>query len=156
MDSQTLLNLVIILSLTPLALIIVIAFMYSKIKSQVITIADLRIKMSQNEDKEKEFMKFHIGSKALLNNYGLTHTDSKTGTKTSFSVDYEVEIVDISEEQLKVKALSFSANDSWSRDPNHRQGIINFMQDRWVSKKDAQLILDESYNRQVKLEQLGL
>ena len=30
------------------------------------------------------------------------------------------------------------------------------MQDKWISKKDAQLIMDESHNRQVKLEELGI
>lgn len=156
MDSQTFINLVLFLSITPILLLILLGIMYSKIKSQSTVIADLRIKLSQRDQKEKELMKFYTGSKVLLNNYQLTHTDSKTGKKTSFSVDYEVEIVDISEEQLKVKALSFSSNDAWPKDPNNKQGIINFMQDKWISKKDAQLILDESYNRQVKLEQLGL
>jgi hypothetical protein len=30
------------------------------------------------------------------------------------------------------------------------------MQDKWISKKDAQLIMDEAHNRQVKLEELGI
>ena len=106
-------------------------------------------------EKEKSFLKFYIGAKALLNDFQLTHTPS-SGKKTEFSVDYEVEVVDISETEIKVKAINFVGNDSFSRDPQNKGGIISFMQDKWVSKKDAQLIMDESHNRQVKLEELGI
>ena len=119
-------------------------------------ISDLNTQLNKQQEKQKSFLKFYIGSKALLNDFGLEHTDSTTGKKTSFTVDYEVEIVDISETQIKVRAINFNGNDAWSRDPQHKQGIIAFMQDKWVSKKDAQLIMDEAHNRQVKLEELGI
>jgi uncharacterized lipoprotein YehR (DUF1307 family) len=81
---------------------------------------------------------------------------NKTDKKIEFTVDYEVEVVDISETEIKVKALNFVGNDSFSRDPQNRQSIISFLQDKWISKNEAQLILDESYSRQSKLEELGL
>ena len=156
MDTQTFQNIILLLSLTPIALLGVIFFLILKVKDLKIEISDLNTKLNKQHEKQKSFLKFYIGSKALLNDFGLEHTDSATGKKTSFTVDYEVEIVDISETQIKVRAVNFNGNDAWSRDPQHKQGIIAFMQDKWVSKKDAQLIMDEAHNRQVKLEELGI
>jgi len=156
MDIQTFQNIILLLSLTPIALLGVIFFLILKVKDLKIEISDLNTKLNKQQEKQKSFLKFYIGSKALLNDFGLEHTDSATGKKTSFTVDYEVEIVDISETQIKVRAVNFNGNDAWSRDPQHKQGIIAFMQDKWVSKKDAQLIMDEAHNRQVKLEELGI
>lgn len=156
MDTQTFQNIILLLSLTPIALLGVIFFLILKVKDLKIEISDLNTKLNKQQEKQKSFLKFYIGSKALLNDFGLEHTDSATGKKTSFTVDYEVEIVDISETQIKVRAVNFNGNDAWSRDPQHKQGIIAFMQDKWVSKKDAQLIMDEAHNRQVKLEELGI
>jgi hypothetical protein len=156
MDTQTFQNIILLLSLTPIALLGVILFLILKVKNLKIKIGDLNTQLNKQQEKQKSFLKFYIGSKALLNDFGLEHTDSSSGKKTSFTVDYEVEIVDISETQIKVRAVNFNGNDAWSRDPQHKQGIIAFMQDKWVSKKDAQLIMDEAHNRQVKLEELGI
>lgn len=156
MDAQTFQNIIILISLTPIALLVVIGFLFSTIKDLKSQLKESNDKLYKQKEKEKSFLKFYIGSKALLNDFGLEHTDSTTNKKTSFTVDYEVEIVDISETQIKVKAVNFNGNDAWSRDPQHKQGIIAFMQDKWVSKKDAQLIMDEAHNRQVKLEELGI
>ena len=155
MDNQTFQNIIIIVSLTPIALLVVIGFLFSTIKNLKSQLKESNDKLNKQKEKEKSFLKFYIGAKALLNDFQLAHTDS-ANKKTSFTVDYEVEIVDISETQIKVKAVNFNGNDSWSRDPQHKQGIIAFMQDKWISKKDAQLIMDEAHNRQVKLEELGI
>ena len=156
MDVQTFQNIIILISLTPIALLVVIGFLFLKIKDLKSQLKESNDKLNKQKEKEKSFLKFYIGSKALLNDFGLEHTDSTTNKKTSFTVDYEVEIVDISETQIKVRAVNFNGNDAWSRDPQHKQGIIAFMQDKWISKKDAQLIMDEAHNRQVKLEELGI
>ncbi len=156
MDTQTFQNVILLLSLTPIALLGVILFLILRVKDLKVKISDLNTQLDKQKEKQKSFLKFYIGSKALLNDFNLSHTDSTTGKKTEFSVDYEVEVVDISETQIKVRATGFNGNDKWSKDPQHRQGIIAFMQDRWVSKKDAQLIMDEAHNRQVKLEELGI
>jgi hypothetical protein len=37
-----------------------------------------------------------------------------------------------------------------------RQAILGFLQDTWVDKSVAELVLDESHNRQIKLEELGI
>jgi hypothetical protein len=147
-----------VLSLTPISLLVIAVLLFLKVedlksefKSELKKLTD---KLNKQKEKEKSFLKFYIGSKALLNNYGLIHTDS--GKKTEFSVDYEVEVVDISETQIKVKAIDFTGSDNFSRDPQNKPSIISFMQDQWISKERIQLIMDQSHSRQVKLEELGI
>ena len=91
-------------------------------------IFELNEKVKSEKNSKKNLVKFYIGSKALLNDYGLTHTNSlHNNVKTNISVDYEVEVVDISENQIKVRAIDFKGNDSLSRDPKMRQSILSFL-----------------------------
>jgi len=119
-------------------------------------ISELNEKVKSEKNSKKNLVKFYIGAKALLNDYGLTHTSTLNDKKTNISIDYEVEIVDVSENQIKVRAIDFKGNDSFSRDPKMRQAILGFLQDTWIDKSFAELVLDESHNRQIKLEELGI
>lgn len=157
MDTQSLQNILFILSITPLALLAVIFFLFIDRKRMKLQISELTEKVKSEKNSKKNLVKFYIGAKALINDYGMTHTNSLINNiKTNFRVDYEVEVVDISETQIKVRAISFKGNDSFSRDPRMRQAILGFLQDTWVDKSTAELVLDESHNRQIKLEELGI
>jgi hypothetical protein len=156
MDNHTFQNIILLLSLTPLALLVVIVFLFIDRKKMKLQISELNEKVKSEKNSKKNLVKFYIGAKALLNDYGLTHTSTLNDKKTNISVDYEVEVVDISENQIKVRAIDFKGNDSFSRDPKMRQDILRFLQDTWVDKSAAELVLDESHNRQIKLEELGI
>ena len=151
MDIQSLQNILLLLSITPLVLLAVIFVLFLDRKNLKSQIKELKEKITS----ENKSVDFYIGAKALLNNYGLTHT-SNTGDKKDFHVDYEIEIVDISENSIKVRAIDFKGYDSLTRDPSMRGGILGFLQDRWVPKESAEIILDDSHNRHVKLEELGI
>lgn len=156
MDNQTFQNIILLLSLTPLALLVVIFLLFVDMKRMKLQISELNEKLKSEKNSKKNLVKFYIGAKALLNDYGLTHTSTLNDKKTNISIDYEVEIVDVSENQIKVRAIDFKGNDSFSRDPKMRQAILGFLQDTWIDKSFAELVLDESHNRQIKLEELGI
>ena len=156
MDNHTFQNIILLLSLTPLALLAVIFFLFIDRKKMKLQISELNEKVKSEKNSKKNLVKFYIGAKALLNDYGLTHTSTLNDKKTNISIDYEVEIVDVSENQIKVRAIDFKGNDSFSRDPKMRQAILGFLQDTWIDKSFAELVLDESHNRQIKLEELGI
>jgi hypothetical protein len=78
----------------------------------------------------------------------------KTDTKESFHVTYEVEIVEVSMDKVKVKAIDFTSNDKFARDPKHKSAIIDFMKDKWISKRDIELIVDDSMRRDAKLQEI--
>lgn len=152
MDTQSLQNILLFLSLTPLVLLAVIFALFldrKNLKSQI-------VKLNEKINSESKSTDFYIGAKALLEDYGLTYTSNTTGDKKDFRVDYEIEIVDISENNIKVRAIDFKGHDSLTRDPAMRSGILGYLQDRWIPKESAEIILDDSHNRHVKLEQLGI
>ena len=78
----------------------------------------------------------------------------QTDTKEKFSVTYEVEILEVSIDRVKVKAIDFTSNDKFGKDPKHKSSIVDFMKDKWISKKDIELIVDDSMRRDSKLQEI--
>ena len=99
---------------------------------------------------QEELVSIDPGDKAIIPNYGLQHTE----TKEDFQVTYEVEVLEVSTEKVKVKAIDYTSTDSFAKDPKHKQAIINFLQDKWVNRKDIELIVDDSMRRDRKLKQI--
>jgi hypothetical protein len=99
---------------------------------------------------QEELVSIDPGDKAIIPNYGLQHTE----TKEDFQVTYEVEIIEVSTEKVKVKAINYTSTDSFAKDPKHKQAIINFLQDKWINRKDIELIVDDSMRRDRKLKQI--
>ncbi len=118
-------------------------------------IDELKLQIDKLKDEVKKVEKvveIEPGDKALLPDYGLTcKTDNQ-----NFTVDYEVEILEVSVDQVKVKALSYTSQDSFAKNPQNKHSIINFLQSAWVPKSDIQLIVDDQMRREKKLNQLGI
>ena len=95
------------------------------------------------------------GDKVIYPDYGLCY-NPKTDKEESFKVTYELEVLDTSKDKVKVRAVDFTSTDAIARDPKQKQGIIDFMKDKWVSKKEIQLIVDDSIKRDIKLRKLGI
>ena len=57
-------------------------------------------------------------------------------------------------DKVKVKAINFTSNDKFAKDSKNKSAIINFLQDKWVNKKDIELIIDDSMRRDRKLQQI--
>ena len=123
---------------------------YSEIISLRIKNSELQGKIQKTEKEKEELVSIDPGDKALIPNYGLSHTTSGE----NFYVTYEVDIVEVSQDNVKVKAKNFTSNDKWAKDPSHKQAIILFMQDKWVSKKEIELIVDDQMRRDKKLQQI--
>ena len=54
----------------------------------------------------------------------------------------------------QVKAIEFTSNDKFAKDPKNKSSIINFLQNKWVSKKEIELIVDDQMRRDRKLQQI--
>lgn len=93
-----------------------------------------------------------IGRRALIHNHGLKYPN----TDISFYVDYEVEIVDYSENKVKVAVIDFVPNCKEGREPGNKQGIIKHMQGQWIYKYQMELITDAATIRDAKLDKLGI
>lgn len=109
--------------------------------------------IEENSELEKKFIGFKSyipGRKGLIYNFGL----EQSSTKTAFKVTYEVEILEASENKVKVSAYDFTSSDSFARDPKNKSAIIGFYQNQWVPKKDVELLMDKSDMRDSKIEQI--
>jgi hypothetical protein len=111
------------------------------------------LKAKLEKAKEESETPIEPGDSAILPEYGLT---TKGDSPISFHVDYEVDIVEVSEDRVKVRATGYASHDSYAKDPANRQSIIAFMQDQWVKKSEIEMVMDEKKRRSIKLNQLGI
>lgn len=140
----------IVLSFTVLLSLIFIGKLYSKNYDLQKELSKMKSEVEKVNQAQEELVSIDTGDKAILPDYGLQHTD----TKESFSVTYEVEVLEVSIDKVKVKAIGFTSTDKFAKDPKNKSSIINFLQDKWVSKKDIELIVDDSMRRDRKLKQI--
>ena len=158
---------VFVLSLCLLGSLIGNVILYSKcesIREEKDKISKEKDKISKEKDKAESFKKNLIsiepGHRVIYPNYGLTWTDQdKDGNDLppeSFKVTYELEVLEVTENKLKIKAVDITSEDKIGRDPAKKSGIISFMKNKWVDKNQVQLIVDDSVKRNLKLEQLGI
>lgn len=116
-------------------------------------ISALKSEVSKTKKDKEELISIDPGDKAIIADYHLVYGQG-TASEVKFSVTYEVEIVEVAMDKVKVKATDFIANDKTGRDPSNRSGILNFMQDKWMSKREIELIVDNSMRRDAKLQEI--
>lgn len=140
----------VILSICLLVSLSFIGHLYLTNKKLQKELSNMKLMVDKAVKDAEELVSIDAGDKAILPNYGLTHTESKE----DFYVTYEVEIVEVSTDKVKVKAIDFTSNDKFARDPKNKQSIVQFLQDKWISKEDIELIVDDSMRRDRKLKQI--
>lgn len=103
-------------------------------------ISSLTTELTSIRDKNNKFYKITKGSKGLIYGYGLQWI----ATKKSFKVHYEVDILEVTNSRVKVKAFDFKSDDTDANDPKNRAGIMRHFQNEWVNIADVSLIINES------------
>jgi hypothetical protein len=141
---------VIVLSFTVLVSLVFIGLLYSKNVGLQKEMANMKLTVDKVNQAQEELVSIDPGDRAILPDYGLSHTE----TKEDFHVTYEVEILEVSVDKVKVKAIDYTSTDKFAKDPKNKSAIINFLQDKWVKKKDIELIIDDSMRRDRKLQQI--
>ena len=124
--------------------------LYSKIEKLQKENDNLKLITDKTLKDAEELVSIEPGDKAILPDYGLQYSE----TKESFHVTYEVEVVEVSLDKVKVKAINFTSEDKIAKDPKNKLGIINFLQDKWIDKDSMQLIIDDSMRRDRKLQKI--
>jgi hypothetical protein len=141
---------VVVLSFAVLISLVFIGKLYfNNVKLQV-EMANMKLAVDKVNKAQEELVSIDPGDRAILPDYGLEHTE----TKENFHVTYEVEVLEVSMDRVKVKAINFTSNDKFAKDSKNKSAIINFLQDKWVNKKDIELIIDDSMRRDRKLQQI--
>lgn len=95
-----------------------------------------------------------VGDRVVIPNYDLI-MGKGTDEEFSFSVDFELEVLEVANDMLKVKTTGFKTTSSKiNGDPSTHAGIKNFLNEKWVKKKEVHLIYDDTRKRNAKLENL--
>ena len=140
----------IVLSFSVLISLIFIGKLYSKNVSLQKEMANMKLTVDKVNQAQEELVSIDPGDRAILPEYGLKTVD----TNENFHVTYEVEITEVSMDKVKVKAIDFTSNDKFAKDPKNKLSIINFLQNKWISKKEIELIIDDSMRRDRRLQQI--
>lgn len=69
--------------------------------------ANMKLTVDKINKSQEELVSIDPGDKAIIPDYGLQQTD----TKENFKVTYEVEIVEVSIDRVKVKAIDYTSTD---------------------------------------------
>jgi len=114
-----------------------------------------KAKLDLNKTKEdaQELVEIEIGDNAIVPNYGLS---TKGDTPVTFEVTYEVEILEVSVDSVKVKAVDYRSHDSYANDPSNKQAILNFINGSWLKRHNVEILMDDKKRRSLKLKQLGI
>lgn len=146
---------IIMLVLASLALISIIfsMFLLRKLLDLNFELNKAKRDLVKIKEDTKELGDIEAGDNAIISNYGLM---TKGDNPVSFKVTYEVEILEVSVDSVKVKAIDYKSHDSYAKDPANRQSIINFMKEEWLKKHDVEMVMDDKKRRSLKLKQLGI
>lgn len=140
---------ILVLSLTVLVSLIFIGILYSKNTALQKVISTMIQEVEETKQAQEELVSIDTGDKAIIPNYGLVYDN-----KDDFKVTYEVEILEVAIDKVKVKAIDFTSTDKIGRDPQRRNGILEFMNGKWVDKGTIELVVDEQMRREKKLKQI--
>jgi hypothetical protein len=130
--------------------LVFIGLLYSKNVGLQKEMANMKLTVDKVNQAQEELVSIDPGDRAILPDYGLQQVD----TKEDFHVTYEVEVLEVSMDKVKVKAIDYTSTDRFAKDPKNKSAIINFLQNKWVNKKDIELIIDDSMRRDRKLQQI--
>ena len=146
---------IIMLVLASLALISIIFSMFLLRK-----VLDLNVELNKAKrdfvkikEDAQELVEIEEGDNAIILDYGLM---TKGDNPVSFKVTYEVEVLEVSIDSVKVKAIDYKSHDSYAKDPANRPSIINFLKDTWLKKHEVEMVMDDKKRRSLKLKQLGI
>lgn len=108
-------------------------------------------KSSVRKTKE-ELFKIEPGDRAILP-YNLVYTNGND--KHYYKVTYEVEILEVSNNKVKVKALDYVSDDNHANDPANKSSILNVINnksDSWIEKVKVEHIIDTVKRREQKID----
>ena len=112
--------------------------------------------LSKTKEDAQELVEIEPGDNAIVPGYGLSTKGSDDEKSISFTVTYEVEILEVSVDSVKVKAIDYKSHDSYAKDPANKQAILNFMTGSWLKRHEVEILMDERKKRSIKLNQLGI
>lgn len=144
------------LSITLFLSVIFLAILFTKNVKLQNKLNETLSKIEKEKKSLDNLIEIEPGDSGIIN-YRLTNTDQKRNpVEINFEVTYEVDIIEVAKDKLKVRATNYTSIDKFPRDPANKKGIIDFLQDKWVDKSEVELVMDVKKRRNIKLSELGI
>jgi hypothetical protein len=149
---------IIILVLAGITLISIVFSMilFTKVIELNKELDNAKLDLTKTIADSQELIEIEPGDNAIVPGYGLSTKGSDDEKSISFTVTYEVEILEVSVDSVKVKAIDYRSHDSYAKDPANKQAILNFMTGSWLKRHEVEILMDEKKKRSIKLNQLGI
>jgi hypothetical protein len=149
---------IIILVLAGITLISIVFSMilFTKVLELNKELDNAKLDLNKTKEDAQELVEIEPGDNAIVPGYGLSTKGSDDEKSISFTVTYEVEILEVSVDSVKVKAVDYRSHDSYANDPTNKQAILNFMTGSWLKRHEVEILMDEKKKRSIKLNQLGI
>lgn len=117
-------------------------------------IKSLEDEIKSTRKTREEILGVDPGDRGIMPDYRLTYGTKGQNDYLPFQVTYEVEILEVSAEKFKVKATGYTSNDKVANESKNRQGIIDFMKDKWIDRTSVEIIVDDAKRRGDKIDQI--
>ena len=123
----------------------------SEMRGRVIE-AEKRSKDAKDISDNAKDIVFNVkpGYKGLVPGYSLYWT----ADKKSFTVNYEVEILEVTDKKLKVKGYNFTSEDRKAMEPGNKISILRHVDEQWLDKSKVEIIIDDAMRRDLKLNEI--
>lgn len=120
-------------------------------------IKSLDDEIKSTQGMRDKFLGIKPGDRGILPNYSIVTTYSDNSQpKRNYTVTFEVEVIEVSDKRLKVKAIDYISGDAYANDPANKNSILNVIniKSSWVDRKDLELIVDDAKRRGDKIDQI--
>lgn len=107
----------------------------------------LKNKIKSLNESKQNLLDVNKGDKVICKQSLVRKTNSH-----SFSVFYECDVVEATESRLKINAFDFKSDDDWAN--NNKKAVIDYLQDKWVSRSECEVIIDQQHQRDAKIDDL--
>ena len=113
----------------------------------------LKVGMSTAEKSKADLVGIKPGDHGILPNIALVYYEGKPN-QHNFKVTFEVSILEVTKDKLKVNVLDCITDDSIAKDPKNRPGLLSIINNSWIDRKNFELIVDDTHRRDIKLGEL--
>jgi len=145
-----------VLAVITLVSIVFTIVLYNKVIELNKEVNKAKLDLNKTKEDAQELVEIEPGDNAIVPEYGLSTKGSEVEKPIHFTVTYEVEIMEVAVDSVKVKAIDYRSHDSYANDPANKQSILNFMTGSWLKRHEVEILMDEKKKRSIKLNQLGI
>lgn len=119
----------------------------SNINSLISENSSLKNKIKVLNESKQNLLDVSKGDKVICK-----QSLSKKSDKHTFSVFYECNVIEASESRLKITAFDFKSDDDWAN--SNKKDVINYLKDKWVSRTECEIIIDQQHQRDSKIDDI--